>query len=85
MEVLIRWRTYIEALVWDIKKAYHQIYTTDQEKYLRLLTWRDCDINSEWKIYGYTCVGFGDVPASVLLELTKEIAAAEGEKIDVPG
>ena len=31
---------------------------------------------------GFTCVAFGDQPASVLLELTKEVAADKGKEVD---
>ena len=34
------------------------------------------------KTYGFTCVAFGDQPASVLLKLTKEVAADKGKEVD---
>ena len=40
LEVLLRFRSYQEGLVYDISKAYQQLKTGDPEKYLRLLVWR---------------------------------------------
>ena len=81
LEVLIRWRCYEEAVVWDLTKAYHSIRTTDKEKYLRLVVWR-FDENGNWKVWAFVVVAFGDIPASVLLELVKDKAAELGKEID---
>ena len=80
-QVLIRFRCYREAIVWDLSKAYWSIGTTEEEKFTRLVTWKLSE-EPEWKIYGFSCVAFGDLPASVLLELAKEKAADLGEDVD---
>ena len=40
LKVLLRWRCYQVALVWDLSKAYRSIHTTKREKFLRLIVWR---------------------------------------------
>ena len=81
IEVFIRFRGYKVACHFDIKKMYHSVKTTDQEKFLRLMVWR-MDDNS-WKIFGYQVVAMGDRPAACTLELVKDIAAEMGEEVDL--
>ena len=81
-DVFIRWRFYVIAVVWDIAKAYHSILTTITEKFLRLVVWRMGETEEDWQTWGFVRVAFGDLPASVLLELVKEIAAKAGAAID---
>ena len=80
-QVLIRFCCYIEAIVWDLSEAYWSFGTTEEEKFTRLVTWKLSE-EPEWKIYGFYFVGFGNLPASVLLELAKEKAAELGEVVD---
>ena len=70
------------ALVWDLSKAYHSIHTTKREKFLRLIVWRFGKLEEKWRVWGFDRVAFGDVPASVFLELVKELAGALGMEID---
>ena len=83
LKVLIRWRTYPVALVFDLSKAYQSILTTNREKFLRLVVWRYGDENSDWKTYGFNTMTFGDVPAAVILELVKSLAAQKYKQIDL--
>ena len=69
------------ALVWDLSKAYHSIYTSRQERFLRLIVWRFGDNKAIWGTWGFERVAFGDVPASVFLELVKELAGKLGLEI----
>ena len=73
--MLLRFRCYEIGLVWDLSKAYNSILTTLNEFFTRLVVWQG-------KTYGFTCVAFGDQPASILLELTKEVAADKGKEVD---
>ena len=82
LKVLLRWRCYQVALVWDLSKAYHSIHTTKREKFLRLIVWRFGKLEEKWSVWGFDRVAFGDVPASVFLELVKELAGALGVEID---
>ena len=79
--VLLIWRSQLECGVFDISKAYHSLLTTEREFFMRLVLWKFSD-EEDWRTFGHMVVGMGDVPASVLLELAKEIAAKLGHDID---
>ena len=64
--ILIRFRTHIYGLVADIKKMYHTIHTTDLERHVRRLVFRNLDETQELKTYGPTRVMFGDRPAAAI-------------------
>ena len=49
VEVLIRFRSYETALIFDLSKAYNSLLTGPVEKFTRLIVWRDCDRTAEWK------------------------------------
>ena len=78
--VLIRWREFEVACVYDVSKAYHSMKTGDMEFFLRLMVWKFHE-DDGWQIYGHNVVGMGDLGASVLLELTKGVAAEVGRII----
>ena len=80
LEVLYRWRSYPVAIVLDLAKAYHTIRTGEMEKFIRLEVWRWGDPEKEWEIFGYLVVAFGDLVASLILEIAKELASELGEK-----
>ena len=48
LKVMLRCRCYPVALVWDLSKAYHSIYTSRRERFLRLIVWRFGNIKAEW-------------------------------------
>jgi hypothetical protein len=37
LRMILRWRCYPLALVWNLSKAYHSIHTSEKEKFLRLI------------------------------------------------
>ena len=41
---------------------------------MRLVVWKFKE-EDDWDVYGHEVVGMGDPPASIELELTKEVAA----------
>ena len=79
LKVLLRWRGYETAIVFDLKKAYNTIRTGDLEKFLRLKVWRFGDSEAEWRTFGYLVVAFGDQLASLILEIAKQMVAELGE------
>ena len=82
LEVLIGFRLYEVALVYDLTKAYQSILTGDVERHVRRILWRWGDVNSSWEIFGYNVVTFGDQVAGTVLELVKGLAAELGMSID---
>ena len=46
VEVLLRFRSYESALLFDLSKAYNSLLTGPVEKFTRLIVWRDCDRTS---------------------------------------
>ena len=73
-DILISWRELMECGVFDVRKAYHSLKTTDKENFMRLVVWKE-ETALEWDVFLHTVVGMGDVPASLFLELSKEIAS----------
>ena len=67
------------AMILDLKKAYNCIKTGDFEKMLRLQVWRWCKEDAEWETFGFTCMTFGDIGASLILEIGKQMAAEAGK------
>ena len=82
IKVLIKFRSYETALIYDLSKAYYHLHTGPVEKYTRLVLWRDCNSSTEWKTYGFDCTAFGDIPAAVQLEVGKRLCAEAGVNID---
>ena len=79
--VLLRFRSYEVACHYDIRKMYHSVPTTPEEKFLRLMIWRQ-NTEEPWRIFGYQVVAMGDRPAACILELVKSEAAKQGYDID---
>jgi hypothetical protein len=77
LRVMLRWRCYPVALVWDLS-----IYTSKREKFLILIVWRFGKSEEDWRTWGFGRVAFEDVPASVFLELVKELAGVLGVEIN---
>ena len=82
VDVLIRFRSYEVALVFDLTKAYMSLITGLIEMMVRLIVWRDCDRTRDWQIYGFKRVIFGDQCASVQLEVAKNKCAEAGRELD---
>ena len=82
LEVLIGFRMYEVALVYDMSKAYQSISTGLVERHVRRIVWRWCDPSKPWESLAYNVVTFGDQIAGLVLELVKGLAAQLGESID---
>ena len=80
-DTLLKWRELMESGVFDVKKAYHSMKTTEKENMMRLVVWKE-ETGLDWDTFMHTVVGMGDVPASVFLELAKEIAADKCQSYD---
>ena len=80
--ILIRFRTHTYGLVADIKKMYHTIHTTEVERHVRRLVFRDLDPTKEPKIYGPTRVMFGDRPAAAISTVCIKETAETFKHID---
>ena len=59
LDVILRWRQFPTALVYDLSKAYHTLRTGPRELHLRRFLYR-FDSSSAWKSYGYVVVAFGE-------------------------
>ena len=66
--VLTTWRSFQYVGVFDVSKCYHGMKTGKPEFFMRLVVWRK-EGETIWRIFGHTCVGFGDISASALLEV----------------
>ena len=64
--IQLKFRIHYYGLVGDIRKMYHTIRTTEVEKHLRRLVWRNLDTDEEPRVYGPTRVMFGDRPAAAI-------------------
>ena len=80
-QCLITWRSWLTAGVYDLSKAYHQMLTTTKEFFMRLVVWFD-EVTGEIRTYGHSTVGFGDVTAANMLEVSKKVVAEVGKEID---
>ena len=78
---LTTWRSFEVALVYDIKKAYHSIFTGDKEFFMRLLIWKFTE-DGDWKTFGHNVLGMGDIPSMTYLEIGKKMAAQLGLELD---
>ena len=65
-----------------MSKAYQSVLTTEKEKFLRLVVWRFGEETADWLIFGFNCMTYGDVPASVLLEIVKSLGCSKYRDID---
>ena len=87
--VQLRFRSYQYALACDISKMYTMIKTTDLERHLRRVLFRDADPTQPVKTYGTNVVMFGDRPAAAIATVAirktatiyKEINEEAAEKI----
>ncbi|XP_038055192.1 uncharacterized protein LOC119727399 [Patiria miniata] len=79
--VLLRFRENEVALVGDIRKMYHSIFTTMKDQHCHRFLWRDLQMNLELKTYCMRVVNMGDRPsatiATVALKKTAELGKGE--------
>ena len=69
LSILIGWRIYPIAFVGDVAKMYHSVGTGELEGHVRRMLWRDCDSESDIKVYAFQTVTFGDRPAGCIATL----------------
>ena len=67
--VQLRFRSYQIAIVRDLSKMYHPIKTTEKERHLRRILWRDADTNKPIKTYGTEVMMFGGRPAAAIADV----------------
>ena len=77
----IRFRCHEVGLTYDLTKAYNSLVTGPVEKHLRRLIWR-FDPDEDWTDYAFATMHYGDLPASNLLEIGRNLTAEEGAHID---
>ena len=81
LEVLLRFRGYAKALHSDITKMFHSVKTGPEEMFMRLMVWRR-DEQSDWTVYGFLVVTFGDRPATCITAHCLRLAAEAGRHLD---
>ena len=80
--IFVRFRHQEYGLIGDISKAYYQMVTGPVEKHVRRVLWRNGDVGTPWRIYGFTVVSMGDGPAACFMELTRRGTAEMSRYID---
>ena len=70
--ILLRWRQYPVAILWDVSKAYNAVVTSDPENFIRCQVWRFGQTDQPWRIFQYRKMAFGDLIASLGLEIVKD-------------
>jgi hypothetical protein len=80
--IFVRFRHQEYGLIGDISKAYYQMVTGPVEKHVRRVLWRNGEVGTPWKIYGFTVVSMGDSPAACFMELTRRGTAEMSRHID---
>ena len=80
--VQLRFRSYEVALVCDIAKMYHSIKTTEKERHLRKVLWRDADATQPIKTYDTEVMMFGDRPAAAIATVALHKTATIYEEVN---
>ena len=80
--VLNRWRSYEVAMCSDVTKAYYSLRTGEVEKHVRRVCWRYGQQNTDWKVFAFCTVSFGDRPAAAFLEIAIKKTAEYNNHID---
>ena len=81
LTITLRWRTHPTAIMYDLSKAYQSIRTGTDEKFLRLLLWRE-DPGQPWETWAFNRNNFGDKCASLALEIGKKATALRAQNVD---
>lgn len=63
--IQLKFRTFLYGLVCDMSKMYHSVHTTEKEKHLRRVLYRE-NPTDEFSTYGITRAMFGDKPAAAI-------------------
>ena len=80
--ILLNFRSYPVALIGDVKKMYHSIKTTEKERHVRRILWRDMKGDQEPQTYGIETVTFGDRPAATIAAVALKETAEIFKHID---
>ena len=80
-KVMLRFRCYEKAFLFDLSKAYNSMKTGVVERHLRRFIWK-FEENDDWQDFGIDKVHFGDTPAACFLEVSKRMVAEMGKDID---
>ena len=80
--IQLKFRTYQCALIGDIQKMYHSIQTTERERHLRRVLWRNMKTEQPIKTYGTETVTFGDKPAAAISAVAIQETAEAFKHID---
>ena len=80
--IQLKFRTHTYALVCDIKKMYHSIFTTELEKNIRKILWRDMDSSKKPEVYGFERLTFGDKPAGCIAAVAVKETAKIFKHVD---
>mgnify|MGYP007123568769 CR=1 FL=1 len=67
--MLLHWRTSRHCAVVDVSRTYQSVGTGPQEKYARLVLWKE--EGGFWRVLGYNVMTFGDLAAAAGLELAR--------------
>ena len=81
-KIMLRFRCYEKAFLYDLSKAYNTMRTGLVEKHLRRFVWK-FDESDIWQDFGIDRVHFGDTPAACFLEVSKKKVAELGKDIDI--
>ena len=79
LSVLLHWRTLRHCAVVDVSRAYQSVGTGPQEKFARLVLWKEK--GGLWWVLGYNVMTFGDLAAAAGLELARAEMAMLGRHI----
>ena len=80
--IMLRFRCYEKAFLFDLSKAYNTMRTGLVEKHLRRFIWKFNETD-DWQDFGIDRVHFGDTPAACLLEVAKQKVADLGKSLDL--
>ena len=80
--IQLKFRTYRCALIGAIQKMYHSIQTTERERHLRRVLWRNMKTEQPIKTYGTETVTFGDKPAAAISAVAIQETAEAFKHID---
>ena len=72
VEALTTFRSYKNVVIWDLAKAYNTVKTGPAEMHMRRLVWRWGQESTEWEVYGFLVMTFGDKVAACGLEVAKD-------------
>ena len=79
--ILLRFREGEIAFTGDIKKMYHTIHLSEEDRHMHRFLWRDLDTERKMDTYIMMRVSFGDKPAGTIAAVALQKTAREYEGI----